>query len=216
MLSSRVAPVRYPARMVEWVQGLMDSLGYLGILLLMIAENVFPPIPSELIMPSAGFAASRGTLSLPLVILMGTLGSVLGTLPLYYVGRVFNEERLVAWADRHGKWLTVSGRDVRRVDDWFDRHGPKAVLFGRMVPGVRSLLSLPAGMSEMPLPTFLLYSAVGSGLWAGALAGAGFLLGENYDQVEGYVGPAGQVIVVGLVLAGGVWFVRRRQAQRAR
>ncbi|GHF51923.1 membrane protein DedA with SNARE-associated domain [Deinococcus metalli] len=199
--------------MVEWVQGLMDSLGYAGILLLMVLENLFPPIPSELIMPSAGFAASRGELSLVLVIVMGTLGSVLGTLPLYYVGRVFSEERLVAWADKHGKWLTISGKDVRRADEWFDRHGPKAVLFGRMVPGIRSLLSLPAGMSDMPLPTFLLYSAIGSGLWASALAGAGYALGENYDRVEEYIGPASQIIVGVAAVALIVWFVRRRREQ---
>lgn len=201
--------------MADWVQNLMDSMGYLGILLLMILENIFPPIPSELIMPSAGFAASRGELSLPMVVLMGTLGSVLGTLPLYYVGRAFGEERLVAWADKYGKWLTLSGKDIRRADDWFDRHGTKAVLFGRMVPGIRSLLSLPAGMSEMPLPKFLIYSAIGSALWASALAGAGYVLGENYDRVEQYIGPVSRVILVLLVVVAVGWFVNRKRAQSA-
>ncbi|MFC3832341.1 MULTISPECIES: DedA family protein [Deinococcus] len=199
--------------MVEWVQGLMDSLGYVGILLLMVLENLFPPIPSELIMPSAGFAAARGDLNLIVVILMGTLGSVVGTLPLYYIGRAFGEDRLVEWADKHGKWLTLSGKDIKKADDWFDRHGTKAVLFGRMVPGIRSLLSLPAGMSEMPLPKFLLYSAIGSGLWASALAGAGYLLGDNYEQVEQYVGPASKVILAVLAVAAVMWFVRRRREQ---
>lgn len=199
--------------MAEWVQNLMDSMGYLGILLLMVLENVFPPIPSELIMPSAGFAASRGDLNLVLVILMGTLGSVIGTLPLYYVGRAFGEERLVAWADRHGKWLTLSGKDIRRADDWFDRHGSKAVLFGRMVPGIRSLLSLPAGMSEMPMGKFLLFSAIGSGMWASLLAGAGFLLGEHYDRVEEYVGPASRIILGMLAVAAVAWFLRRKREQ---
>lgn len=202
--------------MAEWVQNLMDSMGYLGILLLMILENVFPPIPSELIMPSAGFAASRGDLNFLMVVLMGTLGSVVGTLPLYYIGRAFGEERLVAWADKYGKWLTLSGRDIRKADDWFDRHGTKAVLFGRMVPGIRSLLSLPAGMSEMPLPKFLIYSAIGSGLWASALAGAGYVLGENYDRVEEYIGPASKVILAVVVAAAVVWFLRRRRAQAAK
>ncbi len=197
--------------MVEWIQNLMDSLGYFGILLLMILENVFPPIPSEVILPSAGFAASRGDLNVVGVVLMGTLGSVLGTLPLYYIGRVFSEDRLVEWADRHGRWLALSGKDIHRADDWFDRHGAGAVLFGRMVPGVRSLLSLPAGMSEMPLPKFLLYSAIGSALWSSLLTGAGYLLGENYDRVEAYVGPASTVIVIGLVVAAAVWVLRRRQ-----
>ncbi|MBZ9713496.1 DedA family protein [Deinococcus multiflagellatus] len=199
--------------MADWVQNLMDSMGYLGILLLMILENIFPPIPSELIMPSAGFAASRGDLSLPLVILVGTVGSVLGTLPLYYLGRAFGEEKLVKWADQYGKWLTLSGKDIRKADDWFDKHGTKAVLFGRLVPGIRSLLSLPAGMSEMPMAKFLIYSSIGSAVWASILAGAGYLLGENYDRVEQYVGPASKVILAVVVVAAIVWFVRRKKAQ---
>lgn len=199
--------------MTEWIQNLMDSMGYLGILLLMILENVFPPIPSELIMPSAGFAAARGDMSLGMVVLMGTLGSVIGTLPLYYVGKAFGEDKLVAWADKHGKWLTLSGKDIKKADDWFDRHGAGAVLFGRMVPGIRSLLSLPAGMSEMPLPKFLIYSAVGSALWSAALAYAGYALGENYDRVAQYVDPASKIIL-GLVIVGViVWFVRRKREQ---
>lgn len=198
--------------MADWIQNLMDSMGYFGILLLMIIENVFPPIPSELIMPSAGFAAARGDLNLALVVLMGTLGSVLGTLPLYYIGRAFGEKRLMEWADKHGKWLTLSGKDIKKADDWFDRHGTKAVLFGRMVPGIRSLLSLPAGMSEMPMPKFLIYSAIGSALWSTALTGAGYLLGENYDRVEQYIGPASRIILGVVVIAAVVWFLRRRRA----
>lgn len=200
--------------MTDWIQNLMDSMGYLGILLLMVLENVFPPIPSELILPSAGFAAARGDMTLPMVILMGTLGSVIGTLPLYYIGRAFGEDKLVAWADKHGKWLTLSGKDIKKADDWFDRHGTKAVLFGRMVPGIRSLLSLPAGMSEMPLPKFLLYSAIGSGLWSALLSYAGYALGENYDRVEQYVGPASKIIL-GLVVVGAIfWFVKRKREQQ--
>ena len=199
--------------MADWIQNLMDSMGYFGILLLMIVENLFPPIPSELIMPSAGFAASRGDMNLVLVVVFGTLGSVLGTLPLYYIGRAFGEQRVIAWADKYGKWLTLSGKDVKKADDWFDKHGTKAVLFGRMVPGIRSLLSLPAGMSEMPLPKFLIYSAIGSGLWATALAGAGYVLGENYDRVERYVGPASKVILVLVVITAIWWFVKRKRAQ---
>lgn len=198
--------------MTEWIQRLMDSMGYGGILLLMVLENLFPPIPSELIMPSAGFAAARGDLKLPLVIAMGTLGSILGTLPLYYLGRIFGEEKLVAWADKHGKWLTLSGKDIKKADAWFDKHGPRAVLLGRMVPGIRSLLSLPAGMSAMPMPQFLLYSAIGSALWSAALAYAGYVLGDNYDKVEQYVGPASKIIL-GLVILGAVaWIVKRKQA----
>ena len=199
--------------MAEWTLDLMNTLGYLGIVLLMVLENLFPPLPSELILPAAGFAAARGKLNLLGVVLAGTLGSVLGTLPLYYLGRAVGEERLVKWADKYGKWLTLSGKDLRKADAWFDRHGPKAVLFGRMVPGIRSLLSLPAGMSEMALPKFLLYSAIGSGLWAALLAGAGYLLGDNYEQVGRYVGPVGTVLLALLVAYAVVWVLRRRRAQ---
>lgn len=201
--------------MAEWILGFMNSLGYPGIVLLMIAENLFPPLPSELILPAAGFAAAQGKLNLMGVVLAGALGSVVGTLPLYYLGRVVNEERLVVWADRYGRWLTLRGKDIRKADDWFDRHGPKAVLFGRMIPGIRSLLSLPAGMSEMPLPSFLIYSAIGSGLWATLLAGAGYLLGNNYEVVEQYVGPIGTGVVALLVVSSVVWIVWRRRRPQA-
>lgn len=165
--------------MLEWIRSTMETLGYPGIVLLMFLENVFPPIPSELVMPLAGFTSSEGGLSLWGVVAAGTAGSVLGALPLYYLGRAFGEERLAAWADRHGKWLALSGQDVRNADAWFDRHGSKVVLFARLVPGVRSLISIPAGMSNMNMVTFLLYTTLGTGLWAGLLAYVGQLLGNN-------------------------------------
>ena len=181
--------------MAEWTLNLMNSLGYLGIVLLMILENLFPPLPSELILPAAGFAAARGDLNLPGVVLSGALGSVLGTLPLYYIGRAVGEERLVGWADRYGKWLTLRGKDIRQADDWFDRHGPKAVLFGRLVPAVRTLISVPAGIAEMSLPRYLAYSAIGSLIWACLLAGAGYLLEAQYDTVARYLDPVSKAIV---------------------
>lgn len=199
--------------MIEWMQNLMDSLGYLGIVLLMILENLFPPIPSELIMPAAGFAASRGELTLIGVAAAGTAGSVLGTLPLYFIGKWFGEERIIRWADRHGAWLTLDGNDIRKADDWFDQYGNRAVLFGRLVPGIRSLLSLPAGISEMPLPKFLLYSTIGSGLWASLLAFAGYALGENYEQIAHIIDPVAKIIL-GLFAGYALWtFVKRRQAR---
>ncbi|RJF73767.1 DedA family protein [Deinococcus cavernae] len=198
--------------MIEWMQNLMNSMGYLGILLLMILENLFPPLPSELIMPAAGFAAARGELTMPGVALAGTAGSVLGTLPLYFIGKLFGEERIIRWADRYGAWLTLDGDEIRKADDWFDRHGNKAVLFGRLVPGIRSLLSLPAGISEMPLPKFLIYSTIGSGVWASALAYAGYALGENYEDVAHIVDPASKIILA-LVGAFLIWtFIRRKRA----
>ena len=199
--------------MLEWIQNTMTSLGYPGVALLMFLENVFPPIPSELIMPLAGFTAGRGDLSFVGVVLAGALGSLLGQLPLYYLGRWVGEDKLVAWADRYGKWLTVSGNDIKKADDWFDKHGHKTVFFARLVPGLRSLISIPAGLSEMQLPTFLIYSALGTGLWALLLAALGGLLGENYEAVDTYLGPVAFVVLGGLAVWALVWVVRRRRAQ---
>ena len=193
----------------------MSTLGYPGVALLMFLENVFPPIPSELIMPLAGFTAGRGDLSFVWVVVAGSLGSLLGQLPLYYLGRLVGEEKLVRWAERYGKWLAVSGNDVRRADDWFDKHGTKAVFFARLVPGLRSLISIPAGISEMPMPKFLLYSAVGTTLWVVILTALGGLLGQNYDLVDTYLGPVAFVVVGGLAVFAVFWIVRRRRQQKS-
>lgn len=198
--------------MLDWIENIMSSLGYVGIFLLMFLENIIPPIPSELVMPLAGFAASRGDLNIVLVIVAGSLGSILGTLPYYYLGRALGEERLVAWADRYGKWLTVKGEDIRKADDWFDRHGQKAVLIGRLMPAVRTFISIPAGISGMPLGKFLAYTAIGSAAWTALLGVAGYLLGENYEAVERYVGPLSYV-VLGVLAVTAVWWMLRRRAQ---
>lgn len=195
--------------MLPWIQNTMTTLGYPGIVFLMFLENVFPPIPSELIMPFAGFTASQGQLAFYGVVLAGWLGSLVGQLPLYYLGRLANEDRLKGWADRYGRWLGVSSRDIGKADDWFDRHGPKAVFLGRLVPGVRSLISVPAGMSEMKLAPFLLYSALGTGLWSLLLAWLGLMLGQRYDLVETYLGPVSYVVFTGLFVVALVWLVKR-------
>ncbi|MEZ0266113.1 MAG: DedA family protein, partial [Phycisphaerae bacterium] len=162
--------------MGEWATSLIDSMGYVGIVFLMFLENVFPPIPSEVIMPAAGFTAARGQLNLYGVIAAGALGSVLGAIPLYYLGYFIGESRLKRWAARHGHWLAVSEEDVGKADAWFNKHCGKAVLIGRLVPGIRSLISIPAGVNRMSLPTFLLYTAIGSTVWSAVLAVLGKLL----------------------------------------
>lgn len=196
--------------MLNFIESTLNSLGYPGIAFLMFLENVFPPIPSELIMPLAGFTATLGELSLLGVILAGTLGSLLGQLPLFYLGRFADEARLKRWADRYSKWLAVSGEDVAKADDWFDRHGSKAVFFCRLIPGVRSLISIPAGMSGMSLLPFLLYTALGTAIWSGLLAYLGSVLGQNYTVVERYLGPASYAVLGVLVLGAIFWVVRRR------
>lgn len=202
--------------MVNWVESVINSMSYWGIVLLMFLENVFPPIPSEVIMPLAGFTASRGELSFWGVVLAGTAGSVLGAIPLYYLGAAVGPARLCRWAGRHGHWLAVAPEDVRKARKWFERHGGKAVFLGRLVPGVRSLISVPAGVSRMPLLPFLLYTAVGSAIWSGLLALAGRLLAQNYRQVEKFLGPVTYVVIGGIVIAFVVRAVRIKRGQRQR
>lgn len=190
----------------------VDQYGYLGIAILMFAENVFPPIPSELIMPLAGFTAATGEMSLALVIVAGSAGSLAGALLWYYVGLWLGCDRLKRWAARHGHWMTISPREVDTAAKWFNRHGGMAVFLGRLAPAVRTLISVPAGVAEMGLVRFLLFSAVGTVIWTALLAGAGYMLKDRYDQVSGYVQPAGNAIIAVLVL----WYVYRVITYRRR
>ena len=198
--------------MFDWVVTLLENGGYLGIFLLMLAKNLFPPIPSELVMPLAGFLAAQGTLSLPLAVAVGTAGSVVGALFWYWVGLRFGEERLRRMAGRFGRWLTVSPQEVDAASAWFERNGGRVVFLGRMVPAVRTLISIPAGVARMPLAAFLALSAAGSALWTGALAVAGYLLESQYTRVAGWVNPVSTLVVVLLVLWYLVRLVRVRRA----
>jgi membrane protein DedA with SNARE-associated domain len=195
--------------MQEWITNLMTSMGYLGIGLLMFLENLFPPIPSELIMPLAGFNIAKGKMEFLPAIAAGTIGTVLGAFPWFYLGRQFSEERIKKLLDRYGKWLRISGKDIDKAQGWFTRFGPVAVLIGRLIPGVRTLISLPAGMAEMSLAPFLLYSTIGTTLWVSLLVYAGYLLGDNYEDIEGYLAPFSKIIlglIVGVIL---VWLLRK-------
>jgi membrane protein DedA with SNARE-associated domain len=200
--------------MFDWITGLVDRTGYVGIALLMLAENVFPPIPSELIMPMAGFTAARGELTMAGVVLAGTAGSLLGALLWYYVGRWVGLERLKRWAGKHGRWLTIAPEEVDEAAAWFDRHCGKAVLVGRLIPAVRTLISVPAGVAGMTLPKFLAYSALGTALWTVHLTAAGYLLEDQYRKVGEYLDPVSNVIL-GLIVLGYLYRVatfRRRGA----
>ena len=197
-----------------WVLSIMAKFGYFGIVFAMFAENVFPPIPSEIIMPAAGFAASKGELNLVLVILAGTLGAVLGALPLYYLGRVFDKERLLTFTEKYGKYVFVNSCDVTAANDWFEKHGKLAVFFGRMVPGVRSLISIPAGMNNMPLPPFLVLTALGSSVWATVLTLAGYYLGQNYEVIQSILAPYSKGIGIAVVIIIIGWFIKNRLSNR--
>lgn len=185
--------------MFDGIVDFIAQTGYLGVFLLMVLENLFPPIPSELIMPLAGFAAAKGDLSASGVLLAGTAGSVLGALPWYYAGYFFGSERLKRLAERFGRWMTISPREVDSAADWFERHGWKATLFGRLIPAIRTLISTPAGMVAMPMRAFLFYSTLGSLVWIAALTSAGYLLHGQYHLVTDYIDPLSKVVVLAVV-----------------
>lgn len=180
--------------MASWVIGFISSTGYWGIVLLMFVENVFPPIPSEVIMPLAGYMIVQGKLTFLGITAAGMAGSVLGALPLYFAGRKLGKDRVKRYADRHGRWLTVSGHDIERASRWFDRHGGAAVLLCRLIPGVRSLISIPAGVNGMNLWSFLGYTSAGTALWAALLAYIGYLLGSNFSKIGEYLDPVSWIV----------------------
>jgi membrane protein DedA with SNARE-associated domain len=197
--------------MTAWIENLMTGLGYVGISLLMALENIAPPIPSELIMPLAGFTVARGDLHFVGVIVAGTLGSVVGSLFLYTLGAVLGQARLERWLSKYGKWLGLRGSSLERASLWFEQHGTKAVFFLRLVPGVRSLISIPAGVVRMPLFSFLVLTTLGSSLWTTLLTLAGYLLAENYERVNTVLEPVGYGVLVFLILLGlHAWFKPKR------
>ncbi len=166
-----------------WIEQIILLLGYPGIALVMLIENLFPPIPSELVMPFAGFLAASGRLNVAASIIAGTSGSVLGATILYYIGRWADEPVVRRFLRRYGKWVQISEADLNRALKSFDRYGQSIVFFGRLIPIVRSLISVPAGMHRMPIATFLLFTTLGSAIWTSLLTFAGVILGENWQQI---------------------------------
>ena len=185
--------------MFDWITSFLDSGGALAIAALMLLENVFPPIPSELIMPLAGFNAARGGTPLWLAILAGGLGSLAGAWLWYLVGRAFGAHRLRRLIASHGRWLTLTLSEFEAAEGWFNRYGRAIVFFGRFVPTVRTLISIPAGIERMPQGQFLLYTALGSFIWSGGLAVAGYLLEDQYENVEHWIDPLSTAVVIGII-----------------
>ena len=192
--------------MSDWVVRLIDQSGYLGIAFLMFLETIFPPIPSEVIMSIAGVAAGQGKLSYWLVVASGTGGAMLGNIVWYLAARALGLERLHPIIDRWGRWLTITWPEVQRADAWFRQHGMWFVFLGRLLPTVRSLVSVPAGLLHMQFRRFLAASILGTAMWTALLAGAGFKLGENYDGIDNVIGPASNAILITLA-AGYLWRV---------
>ncbi|MFC9800158.1 DedA family protein [Streptomyces bacillaris] len=195
-----------------WATGLVETFGGPGAGFAIALENLFPPLPSEIILPLTGFAVAQGVLSLVSALFWTTLGSVVGAVALYGLGAVFGRERMHAlWA----KLPLVKASDLVRTEEWFARHGTKAVLLGRMVPVFRSLISVPAGVERMPLPVFVALTTAGSLVWNTMLVLAGYWLGDSWDVVGTYVGIMSKVVLGAAVLAV-TWYVVTRLRGRKR
>lgn len=198
-----------------WVTDVISSIGEVGVGLLIALENVFPPLPSELILPFAGFASERGDLNLFLAWSAATIGALVGALVLYAVGAVVGYERLHELAGH--RWFILFGqKDLERGERAFDRYQGPIVFFGRMVPLVRSAVSVPAGIARMPLAKFCLYTALGAGIWNAVFIYAGYVAGENYEQIEGYVQPVSYAVVAVLLVAVVALVVRTVRRKRSR
>ena len=199
--------------MTDWVVDVVERLGALGVGLLIFLENVLPPIPSEVILPFAGFTAEQGKLNAVSAWIAATVGALAGALLLYGIGAFIGEDRLRELSRK--RWFVFFGeKDLDRGLTFFDRYGAWVVFFGRFIPLVRSIVSVPAGLDRMPLVRFIVLTAIGSGVWNAVFITAGWILGDNYDRVEKYVGPASYAVVA-VLAAVGVWLVARKlQARR--
>ncbi|MGW2300780.1 DedA family protein [Streptomyces sp. NPDC001809] len=212
MKLTTTAPAQQPADGIAgWAAGLVDTLGGPGAGLAIALENLFPPLPSEVILPLTGFAAGQGVLSLASALFWTTLGSVVGAVALYWIGVLVGRERMHAlW----GKLPLVKASDLVRTEEWFAKHGTKAVFLGRMVPVFRSLVSVPAGVERMPMPLFVALTALGSLIWNTALILAGYWLGDRWDVVGTYVGVLSKVVLA-LAVVGVIAYVTVRVRGRS-
>ena len=212
--------------LANWVQVVINQFGYFGVALLVVIENVFPPIPSEIVLPFAGFVAQQGASAVNAtadaaqsdttvigMMIAATVGSVVGALILYFVSAAIGPERLRGLVERFGKWFGVKSSDLVRAEEWFDRRSVVAVLVGRCVPLIRSIVSIPAGFRRMKLTSFVVLTAIGSAVWNIALIGAGAVLGDQWERVGEYVGVF-QWLVIAAVLVLLVRFVVSRLKKR--
>lgn len=196
--------------MADWVIGMIEQFGYAGIVVLMLAENLFPPLPSELIMPFAGFLAARGDLDPALVVASGALGSLLGAFPWYYAGRKVGADRLKKLAERHGRWIALTPGEIDRGQRLFEQHGPLVLVLGRLVPALRTVVALPAGLARLPVVPFALWTLLGSVLWTGVLTAAGYLLESQYERLSQWLNPVSTGIFVIIAIVYVVRVVRHK------
>lgn len=204
--------------MQEFIISLMGQFGYFGVFFLIALENVFPPIPSEVILLFGGFMTTYTSLNIALMVVAATLGSLLGAIVLYYIGKILNKERLKKIVSgKVGKVLRLKEKDIDMADHWFDTKGNKTVFFCRFIPIVRSLISIPAGMSEMPMAKFLLYTTVGSVIWNTVLIVIGNRVGENWESILGVFDQYSHIVLILLILIFVlfiVWFYTKKQKKK--
>lgn len=198
---------------MDWTIQVMQAYGYPGLIFIVLVENLFPPIPSEIVLPFAGFMTAQGALTLPGTVLAATAGSILGAIALYWVGQWFGRERIYAIVDVYGRILTVTTADVQKTEDWFAKYGPLTVFFCRMVPVMRSLISIPAGLVRMPMPMFIFYTTAGSLIWNLVLIGLGAALGSAWEQVSQWVNyyQDAVIVILAALLLVGLYFVIKRK-----
>ena len=196
--------------MADWVVGMIEQFGYAGIVVLMLAENLFPPLPSELIMPFAGYLAARGDLDPVLVIAAGALGSLLGAYPWYFAGRKLGVDRLKKLAERHGRWVAMTPAEIDRGQVLFEKHGALVLVLGRLVPTLRTVVALPAGMARLPAIPFALWTLLGSVLWTGVLTAAGYLLESQYERLSKWLNPVSTAIFVLIAIVYVVRVIRHK------
>lgn len=200
--------------MEEIIINLMNQFGYIGVFLLIAIENIFPPIPSEVILTFGGYMTTYSNLNVPLVILFSTLGSLVGAIVLYYIGKILNKERLKKIVSgKIGKILCLKQDDIDKADAWFDKRGEKCVFFCRFVPIVRSLISIPAGMSEMKLSKFFLYTTIGSLIWNSVLVILGSIVGENWESIVNIFDTYSNIALIMLIIlfiGFFIWFYNKK------
>lgn len=204
--------------MENWITEFMDQFGYIGIFLLIALENIFPPIPSEVILTAGGFMTIKTNLTVTGVIIAATLGSVVGAIILYGIGRLLDVERLEKIVDRYGRFLRVTKEDIHKADSWFDKYGYWTVFFCRMVPLIRSLISIPAGMSKMNFWMFIFFTTLGTLIWNVILVMLGAAFGESWDVIVHYMDIYSNITYALIALAGigflVIFFTKRKSKTR--
>lgn len=192
--------------MIEWIHEIIQQMSYVGILLLMLLENIFPPIPSEVILPYAGIMAANGDMNPVLVCFAATLGSILGALFWYYIGKWISAHTLRDFIVKHGAWLTITPKDYDKAQSLFEEHAGKSVFFGRLLPTIRTIISIPAGLTNMAMPRFLMLSTLGTFLWSTLLTNLGYSLGEAAEKYTSYINLTANIIIGAVI----IWYIYRQ------